>query len=256
MERTDFVQITRQNKIAEDDFYPMIVAMYEQIWQNLLPPQIIPKGLSVKRINNVITPPDALVPDCLSCGACCAAMLCVGVRPSEDERLSAEEYWDITIEGRENEITVDRYLRRDAETLVCAFLHNQPGEPTACKIYERRPQMCHDFDAGSDKCHALRRAYGIEPFLSLDEMSEALNKLDGEPVKSTPKDTIREVKFVETESGELEIKAYLKDGSETTLYNFNPQDEIWRQFEFDGLTLSQAKDLITLRKTNLAESRK
>ena len=126
MDKTEFVQITRQNKIAEDEFYPMIVAMYEQIWQNLLPPQIIPKGLSVKRAHNVITPPDAPVPDCLSCGACCAAMLCVGVRPSEDERLLTEDYWDITIEGKEGEITVDRYLRRDAETLVCAFLNLTP----------------------------------------------------------------------------------------------------------------------------------
>jgi uncharacterized protein len=248
MDKTEFVQITRRNKIAEDEFYPLIVAMYEQIWQNLLPPQIILKGLSVKRSANVITPPDAPVPDCLACGACCAAMPCVGVRPSEDDRLSAEEYWDITIRGRENEITVDRYLRRDAETLVCAFLQNEPGKPTACKIYERRPRMCHDFDAGSDKCHALRRAYGIEPFLSLDEMSEALEKLAGKPEKSAPEETIREVKFVETEMGELQILAYLNNGSTKTIHTFSLENEVWRQFEFDALTLSEAARLIDSRK--------
>lgn len=252
MLKPEFVQITRQNKIAENDFYPLITTMYEQIWQNLLPPQIIPQGLSVKRANNVITPPDAPVPDCLACGACCAAMLCVGVRPEEDERLSPEEYWDITIEGRENEIPVDRYLRRDEETLVCAFLHNKPGESTACKIYERRPKMCHDFDAGSDKCHALRRAYGIEPFLSLDEMTEALAKLGDKPAKSAPEDTIREVKFVETETGELQITAYLKDGSIKIVHVFNQQNETWRQFEFDALTLSEAKALIDSRKANFS----
>ena len=252
MLKPEFVQITRQNKITENDFYPMITTMYEQIWQNLLPPQIITNGLPVKRASNVITPPDAPVPDCLTCGACCAAMLCVGVRPAEDAQLSAEEYWDITIEGRENEITVDRYLRRDEETLACAFLQIETGAPTACKIYERRPQMCHDFDAGSDKCHALRRAYGIEPFLSLDEMSEALEKLGGKPLKSAPEDTIREVKFVETETGELQISAYLKDGSIKTIHVFDPQNEIWRQFEFDGLTLSQAKGLIDARKVNFS----
>jgi Fe-S-cluster containining protein len=247
MEKGEFVQITRQNKITENEFYPMIVAMYERIWQNLLPPQIIPKGLSVKRARNVITPPDAPIPDCLSCGACCAAMLCVGVRPDEDERLLTEEYWDITIEGAEGEIVVDRYLRRDAETLVCAFLNNQNGEPTFCKIYERRPKMCHDFDAGSDKCHALRRAYGIEPFLSLEEMSEALQKLDDQPVKAAPADTLREVKFIEAESGELEITAFLNDGSTKTIHIFNPQNETWRQFEFDSLTLTQAAALIASR---------
>jgi Fe-S-cluster containining protein len=244
----EFVQITRQKKIAEDDFYPLITAMYEQIWQNLLPPQIIPKGLSVKRANNVITPPDAPIPDCLSCGVCCAAMLCVGVRPTDDGKLSAEEYWDITIEGQKEEITVDRYLRRDEETLACAFLNIQAGEPTACKIYERRPQMCYDFDAGSDKCHALRRAYGIEPFLSLDEMTEALNKLDDKPVQSAPSETIREVKFVETETGELQISAFLNDGSTKIIHVFSSENEIWRQFEFDALTLSQAADLIKSRR--------
>jgi Fe-S-cluster containining protein len=252
MLKPEFVQITRQNKIAENEFYPMIVAMYEQIWQNLLPPQVIPKGLSVRRSGNVITPPDAPVPDCLSCGACCAAMLCVGVRPSEDERLSGEEYWDITIEAREGEITVDRYLRRDPETLVCAFLNIADGEPTFCKIYERRPQMCHDFDAGSDKCHALRRAYGIEPFLSLDEMSEALEKLDHKPEKSAPSETIREVKFVETETGELQILAYLNNGSTKVIHVFSPQNEVWRQFEFDALTLPQAASLVDSR-TNKGE---
>ena len=246
MDKTEFVQITRQNKIAEDKFYPMIISMYEQIWQNLLPPQIISKGLTAKRANNIITPPDAPVPDCLECGVCCGAMPCVGVRPQEE--LSAEEYWDITIEGKDGEIVVDRYLRRDAETLACAFLQIQTGEPTACKIYERRPQMCRDFDAGSDKCHALRRAYGIEWFLSLEEMSEALRKLENKPENFVPSETIREVKFVETETGELQISAFLNDGSTKTIHVFNPNNEIWRQFEFDALTLSQAANLISSRK--------
>ncbi|HEY0461259.1 MAG TPA: YkgJ family cysteine cluster protein [Pyrinomonadaceae bacterium] len=246
MDKTKFVQITRQDKIAEDEFYPMIIAMHEEIWRNLLPPQIVTNGLSVKRASNVITPPDAPVPDCLTCGVCCGALLCVGVRP--DEELPAEDFWDITIEGKDGEIAVDRYLRRDPETLACAFLNIQAGEPRACKIYDRRPQVCHDFDAGSDKCHALRRAYGIEPFLSLDEMSEALEKLDQRPVKSLPSETIREVKFVETDNGDLQISAFMRDGSVRTIHTFNPTVETWRQFEFDALSLSQAADLIASRK--------
>lgn len=248
MEKTEFVQITRQNKIAEDDFYPMIVAMYEEIWRDLLPPQIIPKGLTVKRANNVITPADAPVPDCLTCGVCCGAMLCVGVRP--DENLPAEDYWDITIDGRDGEIVVDRYLRRDAETLACAFLKIEANEPRACQIYERRPQMCRDFDAGSDKCHALRRAYGIEPFLTLDEMSDAMQKLDEKPSTRNPAETIREVKFLETETGELEIKAFLLDGATLIIHIFKPGAETYRQFEFDALTLAQAAELIDSRKNN------
>ena len=54
-----------------------------------------------------------------------------------------------------------------------------------------------DFEAGSDKCHALRRAFGFEPFLSLEGMSEAIEKLEAKPEKSEPKETIRDVKFIE-----------------------------------------------------------
>lgn len=244
MNKMDFVQITRQKKIAEKDFYPMIVAMYEQIWQNLLPPQILTNGLTVKRANNVITPPDAPVPDCVTCGVCCGAMLCVGVRPNE--QVAEENYWDITIKGGAGEIVVDRYLRRDAETLACAML--EIGEQKTCKIYESRPRMCRDFDAGSDKCHALRRAYGLEPFLSVEEMMEALQKLDVQPEKSASAEKIKEVKFIEAENGEMQIRAYLRDGSDKIIHTFDFDKEIWRQFEFDGLTLMQAANLINSRK--------
>ncbi len=246
MLKPEFVQITRQSKIAEDEFYPLINAIYEQTWQNLLPPQILTDGLTTKLANNLLTPPDAPVPDCITCGACCIALPCVGVRP--EEQISDENFWDITIEGENGEIVVDRFLRREAETLACTALEIRNGEQALCRIYEQRPRICHDFEAGSDKCHALRRAFGFEPFLTLEEMSEALEKLENKPVKSAVPETIREVKFVEIETGELQISAYLKDGSVKIIYTFNPQRETWRQFEFDGLTLQQAAKLITSHK--------
>lgn len=246
MEKIEFVQITRRQKIAENEFYPMIIAMYEQIWQKLLPPQIHTGGLTVKRANNVITPPDALVPDCVTCGACCMAMLCVGVR--SDENVSDKDYWSIIIEGKNGEIEVDRYLRRDPKTFYCSSLEIVNDEKALCRIYEQRPQMCRDFEAGSDKCRALRRAFGYEPFLTLEEMSEALEKLENRPVKSAPFETIKEVKFIETETGDLQISAFLKDGSIRMIHTFNPQNETWQQFEFDALTLAQAADLIASRK--------
>jgi uncharacterized protein len=245
MLKPEFVQITRQKKIAEDEFYPMISAMYEQIWQRLLPPQILTGELTTRRANNVLTPADAPVPDCVTCGACCMAMPCVGVRPNEE--VSAEDYWDITVEGAGGEIVVDRFVRRDGENYYCASLEIVNNEKALCRIYEDRPQMCRDFEAGSDKCHALRRAFGYEPFLSLEEMSEALEKIANRPVKFTDSETIREVKFVEAENGELEILAFLNDGSTKTIHIFNPQNETWRQFEFDGLSLSQAAGLIVSR---------
>ncbi len=250
MDKMEFVQITRQNKIAENEFYPMISAMYEQIWQNLLPAQILTDGLTTSRARNVIASPDAPVPDCISCGACCMALPCVGVRPTEE--IPAENYWDVTIEGKTGEIVVDRFLRRDGETFHCASLEIENETRAICRIYENRPQMCRDFEAGSDKCHALRRAFGYEPFLSLEEMPDALRKLDEKPSKLKPAETIREVKFFENESGNLEIKAFLLDGSTQIIHVFKPDEENYRQFEFDGLTLAQASKLIDSRKNDRA----
>lgn len=247
MDKIRFVQITRQNKIAEEEFASVINAMYEQIWQNLLPPQILTDDLTTRTANNFITPADATVPDCLTCGACCAALPCVGVRPGE--QVSAEDYWDVTTQGENGEVTVDRFLRRDSETFVCTALEGTLGEKVVCRIYEQRPQMCRDFEAGSDKCRALCRAYGFEPFLSLEEMFAATQKLKNKPAQSAPAETSRCVKFVEQpETGNWQIMFFPEDGAAQAIHTFNPRDEIWRQFEFDGLTLSQAKDLIDSRK--------
>ena len=90
---TDFVQISRQPKIRDVDFFPMANEMYERIWNRLMPPQLLTENLSGRVANNVVTPPDAAVPDCMTCGACCATMVCVGVRPNEN--VDPEHYWDI-----------------------------------------------------------------------------------------------------------------------------------------------------------------
>ena len=105
MEKSELVQITRQRKIAEEDFGAMINAIYEQIWQNLLPPQILTDDLTSVRANNVVTPPDAPVPDCQSCGACCASLPSVGVRPAEP--LSEEDCWDVILKSETDEIVID-----------------------------------------------------------------------------------------------------------------------------------------------------
>ncbi len=247
MRRGEYVQITRRNRITEEEFYPMISAMYERVWLNLLPPQLVTDDLATSVAKNVVTPADAPIPDCQTCGACCTSMLCVGVRPSEN--VAAEDYWDITAAGANGEITVDRFLRRDGETGACVALEGTIGEQVSCRIYEQRPRICHQFEAGSDKCHALRRAYGIEPFLTLEEMFEARQKLKAKDVESVPTETIRDAKIVEkTGTNLLEIKALLKDGTLRTIHTYDPNFETWRQFEFSGLTLSQAKVLINSRK--------
>ena len=72
---SEFVQITRRDRFQEEEFYPMVHRMYEEIWTKLLPPQLVTDQLSSRIKNNVVTPPDAPIPDCLTCGACCQSLL-------------------------------------------------------------------------------------------------------------------------------------------------------------------------------------
>lgn len=241
---SEFVQIERREKFSEEEFYPMITSMYERIWINLLPPQLVTEDLPTKVSRNIVTPADAPVPDCLTCGACCGAMICVAVNP-KDTQTPPEHYWNITTTGERGEITVDRYLRRSGETLACANLGGEIGKEVGCRIYEQRPQMCHVFEAGSDKCHALRRAYGIEPFLTLEEMMSALRKLRAKDAEIVANDTIRDVKISEKAGTNLlEINALMKDGTMQTIHAFDPDVETWQQYQFSGLTLENARDLI------------
>lgn len=249
----EFVQITRLSKVPEEQFYPVINRMYEYIWQQLLPPQLVTDGLSNTLKNNVVTPPDAPIPDCLTCGACCQSLLCVGVRPSDN--VAPELCWDITVETDKGEIVVDRYLKRDGETLACAALEGTIGERVACTIYETRPKMCHHFDAGSDRCHAIRRAFGIEPFLSLNEMSDAMNKLEARPEATDTSQVIRNAQIRPDEkTGEYVLTALLKSGELREIHRYDPKRETWMQFQFDGLNLTNAAALIRSYETSINTS--
>ena len=242
----DFVQITRESKIRDVEFFPMVNEMYERVWNQLMPPQLVTEQLSSNVANNVVTPPDAPVPDCLKCGACCQSLMCVGVRPTDN--VGPELYWDVTTEAGDGEIVVDRYLRRNGETLACGALSGTIGERVGCTIYETRPVMCHHFDAGSDRCHAIRRAFGIEPFLTLDEMSDAMEKLEARPVHMDPSETIRNAEIKRDEqTGRYIIRALMRDGTLKEIHNYDPFTETYFQFEFDGLSLDSARALIKLR---------
>ncbi len=248
MDETRLIQITRQSAIAETDFYPAISRMYERMWEQLLPAQILTDGLSARRSRSFITPEDAQVPDCQTCGACCIAMLCVGVRP--DEKVADDDYWNITVATDAGDMTVDRFMRRSSETFMCSALEIEDGERAVCRIYADRPRICRDFEAGSDKCHALRRAFGYEPFLTLDEMSEALAKLERRnAAKGAGADTIRFVRFIETGDGDFEIMATMRSGRTESIARFDPIDEVLMQFEFDGLTIAQAEATFAARRT-------
>lgn len=248
MNKSRLVQITRQNKIAEDEFNTFVNRMYEEVWGKLLPPQILTHDLSNKVENNVITPKDTPIPDCMTCGGCCASFVCVDVAP--DNPISDKDCWEITNEGKNGEYTIDRYIKRKEEDFSCTALDGTIGEEVSCRVYENRPRMCRSFEAGSDRCHAVRRAYGIEPFLGLMEMFEAKQKLEkSENEKEINKKRVDSVRIVEDEKMKnLQVFVLLNDGSKHLIHTFNRDDETWFKSEFDGLTLSKAKDLVANRK--------
>ena len=249
MKTNELVQITRIDRLSEGEFYSAANEMFESIWTRLHPPQVLLEELSSAVRGNVITPADAEIPECLTCGACCASLICVGVRPGEDGDSS--DQWEI-VSDSDDGLVVDVFLKRDPETLACTALDGVIGEQVACRIYESRPSMCHHFEAGSDRCHAIRRAYGLEPFMSLAEMSAAVQKLKAVPVRISASDVIRNAKIErDVDSGKLVISALVKAGTLEPIHTYDPDAETWRQFEFDGLTLDEAGELIRSRSKQL-----
>ncbi|MCW5961714.1 MAG: YkgJ family cysteine cluster protein [Pyrinomonadaceae bacterium] len=245
MEERDFVQITRQKTIPESDVVPMANWMFEEVWSKLLPMQILTENLSFSVKDNVITPPDAPVPDCMSCGACCAAFVYVSTAPGND--LADADCWKIVKNGRKRTITVDRLIRRRRSDKSCVALEGRLGEQVSCRIYNERPQMCRKFEAGSDRCHAVRRAYGFEPFLTLEEMSDAKAKLE-QAGKQDRSNTIKRAIIDESdEENKFTISAELHDGSAYLIHSFDPRKETWFQSEIEGLTLEAAAQMIKNR---------
>lgn len=244
MEKNELIQITRRNKISEDEFQPFLNAMYEQVWGNLLPPQILTHDLSNTVAGNIITPSNEPIPDCLTCGACCASFVCVTL---ESNAVASKDCWEITKQGENGEFIVDRCIKRKEKDFSCTALGGKIGENVSCRIYENRPRMCRTFEAGSDRCRAVRRAYNIEPFLGLMEMYEATQKLKAQEV-IVDEERIEKVSINE-EGGtrNLQISVKLKNGLEKIIHTFNPKSEIWFQAEFEGLKLAEAAELIENR---------
>lgn len=248
MKRSKLVQITRQNKIAEVEFDSFADAMFADIWEKLSSPQILTQKLSNRVAENVITAFDEPVPECETCGGCCAAFSYVDIAPTDS--VSIKDSWNIFGKGSNKDYLVDRFIKRTSDDFSCTALDGVIGEKVSCRIYKDRPLTCRNFEAGSDRCHAVRRAYGIEPFLNSMEMSEAIHLLkefENEKKEDDKKiDTARIVENIETEN--LQVFVTLNDGSEHLIHTFNRNFETWFKSEFERLTLSKAKDLVANRK--------
>src|SRR5262245_9130967 len=103
--------------------------------------------------------------DCLLCGACCASPFdgegYIQVEPEDRDRLRS-----LALPVIEMEASGERLLllstRLDGQgKRVCRALEGKVGRRVACSVYEDRPHLCREFEAGTPECLAARRAIGL-----------------------------------------------------------------------------------------------
>lgn len=247
----ELVQIER---IRKREFHSRILEMDASKKKAILSSQLPLELLSKKLEESVTIEAGHQVPDCTSCGVCCAFALIVPISYSESERVPA--YVDILLDDVDEEIVIDRVLPR-AENGRCANLEGELGGSIGCSIYSDRPSLCHDFDAGSDRCHEYRRMYGIEGQLSDDEV-----KLFRERLRSRSHPTvIEDVSIVssghvermsvsaegkaEHTFGELlTISCFLDDETPIEIHTFEYGKEKWLESDLLGLTMDEARKRI------------
>ncbi len=223
--------------------------------QGIHEPQIPLHLLSLKLADRVVIAADVPVPDCLACGVCCLFALIVPITRAETPKLLA--YTDILLDDSDEDIVVDRMLQR-VDDGRCASLDGTFGISIGCRIYNDRPQVCRDFDAGSDRCHAFRRMYGLDPPLSERDINAAFAALNARE----PRRTIEDVSIVSTgrierssfsvtdgtvehySAEQLAIIAFLDDEVPHELHTFESGKEQWFESDLLGLTLEEAKNRI------------
>lgn len=242
-----FVQIERRNKLSRKEFNEVMSNLENRTWKNLKTEPIPFKKLSGRIKDSFLTAADEPIPDCQTCGACCIAVPWVDVK--EADATPEENYWNITIGARNGEAIVSRQLRRDAETGNCLALKGNAGETVECAIYEARPDDCRKFEAGSDKCRALRRAYGFEPPLTDMEIASCMMRIFLKDEPEGDERAIYHTQIRETETaGVFAVEVFFKDKSASVICHFNADEESWLESEFSGMTLAEAKNLIGSRK--------
>lgn len=263
MSQAILIQIERRSELPESEFRRAIVELDKAKWRGLAAPQVGLDGLTTSRAKNVITPVDVMIPECQTCGACCVFLLCVAVRPSDATPTAA--YWDVTSDDDDADdkpMVVDRFLRRDGATGACASLGGKLGESVACGIYEQRPQPCRDFEAGSDKCHALRRAFGFEIPLSEVATVEANERINEAVENSAPQndranedDKILYAAIVKgQEAHQRSVIAIMENGTQVEIHEYDARRETWMQGEFAGKSLAEVKATVSSRRVVATKS--
>jgi len=251
----ELVQITRYPR---REYYGLIRQLDEQKNKQILEPQLPLDKLTIFFSRNVVTDDSEPVPECITCGVCCAFALIVPVSNEDSRQLAS--YCDITLD-EDDTVVIDRVLPRQ-DNGNCANLGGVIREHVGCTVYNERPKVCHDFDSGSDRCHAYRRMYGVEPPLSETQVAEAMAKLNdvtlppqidfvrilfGEMALETmpvPDGTLTRSRKIK-----LNIVAFLDNDPDTMhlIHTFDPSKETWFESDFLTMSLDEAREMTASR---------
>jgi hypothetical protein len=162
------------------------------------------------------------------------------------------------LDDSDEDIVVDRMLPR-TEDGRCVNLEGTLGIKIGCRIYEERPHVCRDFDAGSDRCHEYRRMFDIENQLTQDEVEMASKLLQQQERPELIEDVsivsngkierssynVADGKVEYTTAEQLSIVAFLSGDEPHELHTFESGRESWFESDFLGLSLDAAKQLVS-----------
>lgn len=248
------VQITR---LPKSRFYEKIFDIDER--QLRVPSQIPLSRLSKLVSERVVTDASVPIPDCITCGACCVYGLVIPINRREPEPL--KRYVEVALDEAPD-VVIERAFERAEGDGRCVNMAGEVGVEIGCTVYPDRPQICRDFDAGSDRCFGYRRMYGIDPPLTDEELAEALEKLDARPqpvkirgieIKLSSKSlafdrTATDPAKQMVEVLKLSIVAHMSDDEIKEIHTFDPARENWYEHELEGITLDAALERIEQRK--------
>lgn len=175
MNELHLTQITRRRQIGSPTYERLVGHLVGEMSKRTHQPQIAAMRLTGRVAENVVASQSDAVPDCQTCGACCAFYTCVAVE--DTDTVPRSHYWKIGERAGAPVPIARRQLRRDPVTNNCVGLVGEIGKVVRCGIYRNRPAACRNFEAGSDQCRAARRAFGLEPPLTKDQLARALRRL-------------------------------------------------------------------------------
>ena len=114
--------------------------------------------------------------NCETCGACCvyfhkgeendnnSSLWAVPINPSFDEvphkfvqigrRMTICDSAEDADKGISYETT--KFVRPNG--LKCSALRGKVGDRVSCRIYDKRPPVCRNFESGSDRCIEARNS--------------------------------------------------------------------------------------------------